>query len=162
MLDDDAIARYARQIVVPGIGAAGQEKLLSSVVLLLGNERGCNQAQLYLRAAGLRVVRPTIALIDNVKADVVVLADATSLDERTHGVLVECGKPICWYVVEENAFTSGVHPAAPLPSPPGARIVPSEHRSSGVHDAAACDAASVACAIVIGLTQRNGPVRVTI
>jgi molybdopterin/thiamine biosynthesis adenylyltransferase len=55
LLDDAAIERYARQIVVPGIGAAGQEKLLESTVLLVGHPRGCATAALYLRAAGVNV-----------------------------------------------------------------------------------------------------------
>jgi len=155
VLDDDSIARYARQIVVPGIGAAGQRKLLSSTVLVVGNERGCNQAQLYLRAAGVRVLRNVAAGV----ADVVVVADATALDERTRCALVERGAPICWYVAEDNAFTAGVHPAVPLPLSRNAGAASPPSASAAVHDAAACDAASVACAILIGLRNRSGPFR---
>ena len=156
MLDDEAIARYARQIVVPGIGAAGQEKLLASTVLVAGNQRGCDQAALYLRAAGVRVVRWTEPDCD---ADVVLVADATSLDEATRLALVKRGKPICWYVVDELGFTSGVHPAVRLPSPRPAGEESNPPTSAAVHDAAACDAASAACAIVIGLDWRSGPFR---
>lgn len=161
MLDDDAIARYARQIVVPGVGAAGQEKLLSSTVLLVGNDRGCNQAELYLRAAGVRVVRSAVPHGDE-DAQVVVVADAVTLDERTHRALLERDWSICWYVVEENAFTGGVHPAAPLPPPRTVRVEPSSQPCAPVHDAAACDAASVACAILIGLEEHCGPFRMEV
>jgi len=158
VLGDDAIARYARQIVVPGIGAAGQRKLLSSTVLLLGNERGCDQARLYLRAAGVRVVRPVTPGGDE-NADVVVVADATALEERMRRNLLERDTPICWYVVEDDAFTAGVHPTAPLPHSRIASVVSPMAAGEAVHDAAACDAASAACAILIGLPMRSGPIR---
>lgn len=156
VLDDNAIARYARQIVVPGIGAAGQQKLLSSTVLIVGNGRGCDQAQLYLRAAGVRVLRAVTpgGLGD---ADVVVVADATTLDEPMRRALLERDTPICWYAVEENAFTAGVHPTVPLPL---SRNSAAASADAAVHDAAACDAAAVACAILIGLPQQSGPFRI--
>jgi len=164
VLDDDAIARYARQIVIPGIGAAGQEKLLSSTALLLGSERGCDQAQLYLRAAGVRVLRAAAPgrAGDGDVADVVLVADATTLDERTRRSLLERETPICWYVVEDEAFTAGVHPAAPLPASRAVSTASPSSAREAIHDAAACDAASVACAILIGLHSPSGPFRVEI
>lgn len=164
MLDDAATLRYARQVVVPGIGGAGQEKLLACTVLVVGAARGVAQAALYLAAAGARVVRS----IDE-PFDVAVAADAGGLDAATREALVSRGRPACWYVLDDDGFTAGVHPGDPLPasvaktgpSPDGEAPLPeSPLHDSPVHDAAACDAASVACAIVLGLPLRAGQVRV--
>ena len=36
-LDDAALTRYARQVIIPGLGAAGQERLLAARVLVIGD-----------------------------------------------------------------------------------------------------------------------------
>ncbi|MFN2378298.1 MAG: hypothetical protein ABR538_17345 [Candidatus Binatia bacterium] len=154
MLADDAIERYARQIVVPGIGAAGQERLLAATALVVGHERGCRQAALYLEAAGVRVLREA-ACAEGAKPDLVVVADAGVLDEGTRAALLRAASPLCWYATGPDGFSSGVHPASPLPSPASASGEPDD----ALHDAAACDAASVACAILLGLPCREGVVR---
>ncbi|MFN2426315.1 MAG: hypothetical protein ABR587_07695 [Candidatus Binatia bacterium] len=153
MLDDETIARYARQIVIPGIGAAGQQKLLASHALVAGNERGCRQAELYLRSAGVRVVR---SAGDAEEIDVVVAADVAALDAKTRAALVALAKPVCWYAVDEAGFTSGVHPDAGMPSATAVSITAPD---AALHDAAACEAASVACAILAGLAFRPGRFR---
>lgn len=150
MLDDDAIARYARQIVVPGIGASGQEKLLATTVLVTGHARGVAQARLYLEAGGVRVIEDNVAA-----ADVILLAGVEALAPSLLASLVSSGKPVCWYVLDADGFTSGVHPDAPLPS----QEAPPSPPSTALHDAAACDAASVACAIAIGLPHRRHATR---
>jgi hypothetical protein len=154
MLDDDAIARYARQIVVPGIGASGQEKLLATTVLVAGHARGVAQARLYLEAAGVRVIDNDH---DLATANVVLVAGVESLAPSLLASLSSSEKPVCWYVLDADGFTSGVHPDAPLP----ARAVPPSPAPSELHDAAACDAASLACAIAIGLPHRRHATRWT-
>ena len=156
MLDDDAIARYARQIVIPGVGAAGQQKLLASTVLVAGDPRGRDQAALYLRAAGVRVVLwpgPAGSAID-----LAIVADTHALDESARRELLELGKPVCWYTTDATGFTSGVHPGLPLPADDEGAPAPSSCPPE-LHDAAACDAASVACAILVGLPWRSVPFR---
>jgi len=157
VLDDDAIARYARQIVIPGVGAAGQQKLLESTVLVAGDARGCEQATLYLRAAGVNVVRWPTGI--DASVDIVIVANAAGLDDEARTAVQSCGKPLCWYVIEDDGFTSGLHPAAPLPGTPFQTAPAPVPESSTMHDAAACDAASVACAILLGLPHRSGPFR---
>src|SRR6202022_4172890 len=49
----DQVARYARALVLPGVGGAGQRKLLSSSVLLLGAGGLGSPAGMYLAAAGV-------------------------------------------------------------------------------------------------------------
>lgn len=53
MIDYD---RFSRQIVVPEIGAAGQEKIEKSTVLITGDPSIGESAKTYLDAAGFRSV----------------------------------------------------------------------------------------------------------
>ncbi len=148
MLDDDAIARYARQIVIPGVGAAGQEKFLASTVLVVGNARGVAQATLYLRAAGIRVTNSA----SDGAFDLAIAADAASLDARLRRELIASKRPVCWYALGENGFESGAYPDAELPQQE-TDPAKADPAASG-HDAAACDVASLACAILLGIPHR--------
>ncbi|MCB9734571.1 MAG: molybdopterin-synthase adenylyltransferase MoeB [Deltaproteobacteria bacterium] len=58
-------ARYARQIILPQLGEAGQQKLLDSKVLLVGAGGLGSPTALYLAAGGVG----TIGIIDNDKVD---------------------------------------------------------------------------------------------
>jgi adenylyltransferase/sulfurtransferase len=53
VLDDARIARYARQLLVPGFGAAGQERLAAACVRVVGAGPGAGPALLYLVQAGV-------------------------------------------------------------------------------------------------------------
>src|SRR5512138_3060322 len=53
MLTDDRIARYARQLLVPGIGAEGQERLFAARVRVVGAGPAAGPALLYLAQAGV-------------------------------------------------------------------------------------------------------------
>ncbi|NIA06272.1 MAG: molybdopterin-synthase adenylyltransferase MoeB [Actinobacteria bacterium] len=64
-LTDQQIERYSRQIILEQVGGAGQEKLLSSKVLIVGAGGLGSPAALYLAAAGVG----TIGLIDADKVD---------------------------------------------------------------------------------------------
>ena len=147
MLDDQSIARYARQIVVPGIGAAGQEKLLAATARVVGSARGCEQAARYLRAAGMRVTDGAAGF------DIAIVADVASLDDATLRILARSGRAVCWYELDAQGFRCGVHPNAPLPAVGAHDGAPDreEREERAEHDAAACDAAALACAIVLGL-----------
>jgi hypothetical protein len=152
LLDDAAIERYARQIVVPGIGAAGQEKLLDSTVLLVGHPRGCATAGLYLRAAGVNLV------IDALRPSVIVIAGASTLDDDTIDRLTSKRSPVCWYDALEDGFACGVHPPSPLPRSSG-----SQHAyPDAIHDAGACAAAALACAVILGIELAEGETRVAV
>jgi molybdopterin/thiamine biosynthesis adenylyltransferase/rhodanese-related sulfurtransferase len=63
-LSSDQRARYSRHLLIPEVGEAGQQKLLSSRVLLIGAGGLGSPASLYLAAAGVG----TLGIID---ADVV-------------------------------------------------------------------------------------------
>ncbi len=54
-LNEDQIARYSRQILVPQIGGRGQEHLLRSSVLCIGDAAPLRTATAYLQGAGVTV-----------------------------------------------------------------------------------------------------------
>src|SRR3989338_3609851 len=52
-LTNDQIERYSRQIILPGVGGKGQEKLLKAKVLIIGAGGLGSPCALYLAAAGI-------------------------------------------------------------------------------------------------------------
>jgi hypothetical protein len=151
MLDDEAIERYARQVVVPGIGASGQERLMGTTVRIVGHPRGIAQAGLYLAAAGLRVSEE-----ESPSPDLLLIADIDSLPESLLAQAYSLGIPVCWYALTPEGFRSGVHPDSPLPLSASTSTTPPAFRTPPAwHDAAACDAAALACAVAIGLEFRR-------
>jgi molybdopterin/thiamine biosynthesis adenylyltransferase len=64
-LTEQQIERYSRQIILQEIGGAGQEKLLSSKVLIVGAGGLGAPAALYLAAAGIG----TLGIIDSDRVD---------------------------------------------------------------------------------------------
>src|SRR4029077_7913737 len=79
----DQVARYARHLILPEVGGAGQRKLLNSSVLLLGAGGLGSPAAMYLAAAG-------VGKIGIVDFDVV---DASNLQPQLlHGV-DDIGRP---------------------------------------------------------------------
>ncbi|HSW58821.1 MAG TPA: HesA/MoeB/ThiF family protein [Dehalococcoidales bacterium] len=65
MLTPLELTRYARQIIIPGLGEAGQEKLKKACVFLAGAGGLGSPAALYLAAAGIGKIR--IADFDTVE-----------------------------------------------------------------------------------------------
>jgi len=65
MLTEQQIERYSRQIILAEVGGSGQEKLLSSKVLIVGAGGLGAPAALYLAAAGVG----TIGIIDSDNVD---------------------------------------------------------------------------------------------
>ena len=56
-MDDNQLLRYSRQIMLPQLDVAGQEKLLSSTALIIGMGGLGSPAAMYLAAAGVPVPR---------------------------------------------------------------------------------------------------------
>lgn len=54
-LSEEQIERYSRQIILEEVGSRGQQRLLGSLVSVLGEGAASEAARLYLRAAGVRV-----------------------------------------------------------------------------------------------------------
>ena len=65
MLTPEEKQRYDRQIMIPGIGEAGQEKLKKARVVIAGSGGLGSPISLYLAAAGVGTLR----IIDNDKVE---------------------------------------------------------------------------------------------
>jgi molybdopterin/thiamine biosynthesis adenylyltransferase/rhodanese-related sulfurtransferase len=65
VLDDDSRTRYARQLTLPGIGEAGQQKLADARILLIGAGGLGSPAAYYLAAAGVG----TLGIVDHDTVD---------------------------------------------------------------------------------------------
>ncbi len=66
MFSKDQLDRYARHIILPGVGAAGQKRLLASKVLVIGAGGLGSPILLYLAAAGVG----TLGIVDDDVVDV--------------------------------------------------------------------------------------------
>lgn len=81
-LTDEEIARYGRQIIVPGVGGAGQERLKNGSILAIGAGGLGSPALLYLAAAG-------VGRIGVVDADAV---DVTNLQRQVAHATTDLGR----------------------------------------------------------------------
>ena len=54
LLSENDIERFARQIVVPDLGASGQEHVCASTLRILGDPIGVRHAETFARAVGFR------------------------------------------------------------------------------------------------------------
>jgi adenylyltransferase/sulfurtransferase len=109
-LDDAALLRYSRHILLPQIGIEGQERLLNSRALVLGAGGLGSPAALYLASAGIG----TIALADG---DTV---DLTNLQRQILHRTSAVGQP---------KVRSGERTLAEIN--PGCRVIPLQERLDG-------------------------------
>jgi hypothetical protein len=157
-LADAEIELFARQIIVPGIGAAGQARLCAGRVALAGEIAGVNAAERWLRALGCSVVR--------IGADGDLATEAGRGDEHAGfdcsilaGVRIAGAAeglravaprtPLVWYALDGAHLAAGVvAPDTPLPDfhSVGA-FTPAP---APLHQVAACDAAATAAALILG------------
>jgi hypothetical protein len=148
-LSDGDIERYARQIIVPGVGAGGQARLLSASVLVDGVGHGVACARAYLEASGLAV----IDRVGSVDPDGILVAGLEAVGPRLND-LIALGRPLVWYRIDSGRIEAGI--VVPSSEPPWAPSTTSGSRNprSGLvdqllHHVAACDAAASVIAVLL-------------
>jgi hypothetical protein len=146
-LSDVDVERFARQIVIPGVGAEGQERLLGSTVLVDGFPRGVARAQRYLEASGIRVVT------DDREAEIdCVLVAGIEIVGPGIEALVALARPLVWYRIRGAGLEAGIHlpahDALELSRAAAARAAPSP-REELLHDVAACDAVGSVISVLL-------------
>ncbi len=149
VLDDETVELYARQIIVPGVGARGQARLLATAVAVLGHPAGVDAARAYLLAAGVRVVTAPFAA----PVDCVVLADAR--EPAREGLLLLCSAdtPIAWYEIRGPFLAGGVATRDTLPRFSSGNAGPKSIENPYTlvaHRIGASDAAGMAVAVLLG------------
>jgi adenylyltransferase/sulfurtransferase len=109
-LDDEALLRYSRHILLPQVGIEGQERLINARALVLGAGGLGSPAALYLASAGIG----TLVLADG---DTV---DLTNLQRQILHRTASIGKP---------KVLSGATTLAEIN--PGCRVIPLQERLAG-------------------------------
>ena len=141
-LSDEQLERYSRQVILPEIGIAGQERLLASRVLVPGCTPSQQTAADYLAASGVTVDRETGA-DQRYEGDCALLGP--NCMEMAAGLL-EAGTPVACYSHANGQATSSM---ALVPSD---KLAPEEppsatgHNEPGLEQAAACEAACLCVA----------------
>jgi hypothetical protein len=155
-LDDASIERYARQIILEGVGATGQARLLEARVCVLGDGDGADAARCYLLAAGVTLVPEPSAAAWSLLAR----ADRADPDAREQALEATAG--CVWYAAGPDDWRCGVAPDQDLPPIEAVRPDLCDEDATAVlativERQAACDAAAVVCARVLG--WESGPAR---
>lgn len=104
-LSEDQVERFARQIIVPGVGAEGQMRLCAARVFADGHPEGVRVASQYLRSAGVTVYLATTA---PPRLDCVVLAGVRELSPRRVDELAAASPLIAWYDVVGRTVHGGL------------------------------------------------------
>lgn len=104
-LSEDQVERFARQIIVPGVGADGQLRLCRARVFVDGHPEGRRIATQYLRAAGVTVY---VATMPPPRLDCVVIAGACELSPDRLKTLTEAASLVAWYAVVGRTLRGGL------------------------------------------------------
>jgi hypothetical protein len=150
-LSDEQVERFARQIIVPGIGADGQIRLCTAEVFVDGQPDGRRVATQYLRAAGVIVHDSTSP---PPRLDCVVLAGVNGLTRRRLQTLSEAAPLLAWYTITGSMLRGGLsNRDHPLPVPSRGTDTPSARRSSLLHRIGGADVATTTMAALLGWIQ---------
>ena len=155
VLDDETVERYARQIIVPGVGARGQARLLTTTVAVLGHPAGVDAARAYLVAAGVHVVTAPFSA----PADCVVLADAREPARERELLPCSADTPIAWYEIRGPFLAGGVATRDTLPHFSSGNAGPESTENPYTlvaHRIGASDAAGMAVAAILGWLAPGG------
>ncbi|RMD83098.1 MAG: hypothetical protein D6815_07510 [Candidatus Dadabacteria bacterium] len=148
-LSQEDIDRYARQIIVPGIGARGQQRLCETTVGVFGRPPGRARLEVYLKAAGFRTA--------DVTSEEVALLAAADPDAVPAGVPA---RPTAWYRVGRGRLRGGVAPtprAALEAAGPALASVHGDSLSAALACVGACDAATTLVGLALGWIDAGHP-----
>lgn len=146
-LTDEQIERFARQIIVQGVGAEGQLRLCTAEVFVDGHLEGRRTAERYLRAAGARVATAT-APPPNLSC--VVLAGTNDLVPERMTTLLNAAPLIAWYALVGRTIRAGLASAEmTIPDVPARDGARSRHAVLA-HRIAGADVATTAVAALLG------------
>ncbi len=156
-LSPEDIERFARQVVIPDVGAAGQERLLDSRVALIGAPEGTSVAEEYLRCSGVG-----LASGDDLRsADCILVAGLDQTPAAELDRASTSGTPIAWYELTATGFRCGSRAAGEQSAlGPGERESLPEDETGAVHAAAACEAVATAIALLLGWESSPTPLEV--
>jgi hypothetical protein len=140
-LSDADIERYARHVIVPGLGAAGQEAITRTHLLVVAAPQAERYVLAYARAAGFRIT-PT----EEPAPACAIAAGTDALGDDARAVLRTLRCPIVWYALRGTRVIGGVlAPGDALPAPSI-----DEPCEIALHAPAAADAVASAVAVVLG------------
>ena len=152
LLDERRTERYARQIIIPDLGARGQARLCAATAAIVGESPGASAARAYLEAAGLTVVSPPYS--DPV--DCVVITDVGSVRAPDSLPPTAPGAAVGWYALSGETVRGGTTTASDAIAtclrtscrePDDPAIAIALHRTGGA------DAAATVIAALLGWTQ---------
>jgi hypothetical protein len=143
-LSDRQLERYARQVIIPGLGADGQERLLASRVAILGPVEQRAVAATYLSRAGVQVNETTEAVVD-----CVVACSIEQIDDTDLHAAAERAPCLIWYTLDGRSLTTGIlRPYDGLRPSCRSRSV-SDPIEPALAALAACDAAASAISVLL-------------
>jgi hypothetical protein len=147
-LSEHNVERYARQIIIPGVGAEGQQILCAAEVFIDGHPVGRRVASQYLRAAGVHVV---LATNPPPRVDCVVLTGTADLPEARVEALARSAPLLTWYAVLSGGICGGVAEAGQAISrPSGSLGEPRPDHLDVLHYLAGADVATTTVAALLG------------
>ena len=131
-LTDTEVDWFARQIIIPGIGAIGQEKLLNASIAVCGNPIAVEEAISCARAAGPKVIGDIAVK----KLSCIVAAGLDELGTDTASQLASRTVPLVWYTLSRSVLRGGVlQPGDELPKQYCSEPIKEEYLSVGARAA---------------------------
>jgi len=91
-LSDRQIERYSRQIIVPGIGGRGQERLLAATLAITGETADLDMPLAYLAGAGIGTI--LVETAGGISIDPRLIADLGDLNEDSRVAAMTAAPPM--------------------------------------------------------------------
>jgi len=147
-LSDGDLERYARHVIIPGVGVSGQARLLRARVAVAGHGSSAAICTRYLERCGVTIVREAAPPPDCYTA-----VGIDEIDETLLHLWGETRRPLVWVALRAGRLLRGYEPAfdGVRPMARRRREIP---RDLAAETAAACDAANRVLSALLGWEQR--------